>query len=202
MRSRTSLLLFPVIALLFTLFMWASVTIAAPPSLKGDYAFTDAASCLISTTVKGGVAQSPSGFTADLEVNGPSFIQSSSTQGDRTFNGDGTGTVSGTTVTITYDNGSPSGGSAQFTFSFTYVVHPDGTFTTNVVPGSYSGTIIAGPGTGLTFTIDNIPVAGTASKDNKTLTLATASPTVETVTISNGDVQERICHRSSVLILR
>ncbi len=201
MRWRTSLM-FPIITLLFTLFMRAAVSIAAPPSLKGDYAFTDAASCLISTTVKDGISQSPSGFAADLTVNGPSFIESSSTQGDRTFNGDGTGKVSGTTVTITYDNGSPSGSSAQFTFSFTYVVQPDGTFTTNVVPGSYSGTIVAGPGKGLTFTIDNIPVAGIASKDNKTLTVATASPTVETVTISNGDVQERICHRSSTLILR
>jgi hypothetical protein len=199
MKSRMVSFL-PGLMILLTIFVWVGSTLAAPPSLKGDYAFTGEASCLSSTTVKGGTPQSPSGFT-DLKVSGPSFIDSFSVQGVRAFNGDGTGTVSGTSVGITYDDSSPSASSQTFTFSFTYTIQPDGTIATDLVPGSYLGTIVAGPRAGQTITINDFFLAGIPSADNKTLTLATPSPpTVETLTFSNGDVQERICHRSRVLI--
>jgi hypothetical protein len=63
---------------------------AAPPQLKGNYAFTGEASCLNSTL----------GFDTDLKpnLNGDVYSNSFSVQGIRTFNGDGTGTVTGTSI--------------------------------------------------------------------------------------------------------
>lgn len=199
MKSRV-LSLFPVITILLTVFVWLSESFAAPPSLKGQYAFTGESSCLISTTVMAGTPQTNSGFTADLKAKGPSFVDSFSVHGVRTFNGDGTGTVVGTSVAITYDNVSPSASSQDFQFSFTYTMQPDGTFTSHVVPGSFLGTIVAGPRTGQTVTVDDFSLNGATSQDGKSITLATDTPAVETHSFSNGDVQERICHRSRVLV--
>lgn len=192
MKSRISSL-FPGIMMLFTVFLWAGSTVAAPPSLKGDYAFTGEAGCLIS----------PDGFNTDLTPMGPSFIRSSSVQGVRTFNRDGTGTVTGTLVSTSYARSStfvPSASSETFSFSFLYSVAPDGTFTSDLVPGTYLGTFVAGPLSGDTVTVDKIHLKGMISKDGTSLTLATDAPMVETDTISNGDVEKQICHRSRVLI--
>ncbi len=175
-------------AILFASFSWVGTSFATPPQLKGQYAFTGEASCLVS----------PSGFTAKLQPVDGSSVVSYSVQGVRTFNGDGTGRVDATTVDISYDNANPSASSQTFSFLFTYVVNADGSFTSDVVPNSYVGTFVAGPRTGQTVTIDNFELAGIASVNNMTLTLATPSPKVETHTFSNGDVQKRICHRSRV----
>src|SRR5262245_30172780 len=72
---------------------WATTDSAAPQQLKGDYGFTGTAACLVS----------PSGFNAVLVPNdtSTSYSRSFSVEGIRTFNGDGTGTVRGTAVSIT-----------------------------------------------------------------------------------------------------
>ncbi len=195
MKSRISSL-YPGIMMLFTVLLWVGSTFAAaPPSLKGDYAFTGEAGCLIS----------PNGFDGNLKPKGDVFfIDSSSVQGVRTFNGDGTGTVEGTTITTTYGGTFASASSETFNFSFTYALQPDGTFTSDIVAGTYKGKVVSGPRAPQTFTIDNFPeLVGYPSADNKTLTLATVSPTsptVETHTFSNGDIEYVICHRSRVLI--
>ncbi len=186
-------------AILFASFSWVGTSFAAPPQLKGQYAFTGEASCLGSTTVKAGVPVLGQGFDpSTLTANDKSFVVSYSVQGVRTFNGDGTGRVDATSVDISYDNGSPSASSETFSFLFTYVVNPDGTFSTNVVPTTYAGTFVAGPRTGQTVTIDNFELDGIASVNNMTLTIATPRPIIETHTFSDKDVQQRICHRSRV----
>lgn len=161
--------------------------------LHGDYAFTGEATCLAGL----------GGFTNDLIPIGGRFVFSFSVQGVRTFNGDGTGTLHGRSVSVTHsDNPFQSGGatSNNFQASFTYNVAPDRTFTSEL-NGPLTGTFLTGTRAGQTFATTNFPVfAGIISQDHKSLTLAHPEPTVEVQTFSNGDVQPRICHRSRVLL--
>jgi len=172
---------------------WAQTATAAPPKLKGTYGFTGTAACL-STAAPG------PGFNPNLTPTDGSFGQSFTSEGIRTFNGDGTGTVSGSSMGITIPANTHSAGSDDFSFSFAYTVNGDGTWTSDVL-GLETGTIKTGPRAGQTFTISNSPKStGIISNNGSTLTLATLDPTVEVVTFSNGDVHKRICHRSRVFI--
>ena len=208
---------------------WAASAAANSPKLKGAYGFTGTAACLVAPGHVGdpngpplnnptpGVALANSGFQPDLRPNDAlpgsstqSYSHSFSVEGIRTFNGDGTGTVKGTSVGITvrptpgpggFPHFPPSAGSADFSFSFTYTVTGDGGWTATMVPGSYTETYTAGPRTGQTATVDAIPpVTGMISQDGKTLIAAHTAPVVETHTYSNGDVDPQICHRSRVYI--
>jgi hypothetical protein len=174
---------------------FAASAAADPPNLQGAYGFTGSQGCLVSIL----------GFTPTLQaIDGRVFSDSGLVQGIRVFNGDGTGTVTGSSMTIT---GPPTLGfqpyasSNNFSFSFTYTVNPDGTWTANVVPGTHIGTVLTGARAGQTFLRENDPtVTGQISKDGKTLTSATLTPGVEIVRFSNGDVRPQICHRSRVYI--
>ena len=190
---------------------------ASPKKLKGEYAFTGTASCLFApgsdpgpSNPTPGTALPNSGFNAKLQplFNGTTFVSSFSVEGVTVFNGDGTGTFKGTSVSITerptpgptgYPNFPTSAASNTFEASFSYVVNADDTFDTQLV-GPLTGTFLSGPRTGQTTSIDRPPMTGLISKDGNTLTLASVVPTAETVTFSNGDVWPRICHRSRVLI--
>lgn len=187
----------PVCAIVVT---WAAVAAADPPHLKGQYAFTGEAACLVA----------PSGFGSNLVPNDDKiFSNSYSVLGTRTFNEDGTGMVQGRAVGITIPptpsppglSFKPDAGSDNFSFSITYFQNPDGSFTTTMVSGSFKGTFLAGPRAGQTYSIDSIPPFQIiASNRNSTLITAQLAPTVETVTYSNGDIWPRICHRSRVLL--
>ena len=177
---------------LFVATLTASAAAGSPP-LKGEYGFTGTNACL-STAAPG------PGFNPDLTPTDGSFGQSFTSEGIRTFNSDGTGTVRGSSMGITIPANVHSAGSDDFTFSFKYTVNEDGSWTSDVI-GVETGTIKTGPRAGQTFTISNSPMAtGLMSQNGSTLTLATLDPTVEIVTFSNGDVHKRICHRSRVLI--
>src|SRR5215813_9452227 len=172
---------------------WAQSATAVSPKLKGAYGFTGTAACL-STAAPG------PGFNPNFTPTDGSFGQSFATEGIRMFNGDGTGTVRGSSMGITIPANAHSAGSDDFTFSFKYTVNEDGSWTSDVI-GVENGTVKTGPRAGQTFTISNSPTAtGLMSQNGSTLTLATLDPTVEIVTFSNGDVHKRICHRSRVLI--
>jgi hypothetical protein len=134
------------------------------------------------------------------------FSRAYSVEGIRTFNGDGTGTVSGTVVAVTFPSANPSASGADFKFSFTYTINPDGSWTSDMVPNSYSETINYGPRTTDTVQIDSVPeISGMISKDGKTLTGAHLKPTVETHTYYTKDgafvdTEPMICQRSRVFI--
>jgi hypothetical protein len=179
--------------------VWAGASAAAPPQLKGEYAFTGEGACL----------NAPFGFNPDLSpVDGKVYSLSHSVQGVRTFNGDGTGTVQGMAVTIVPPptpglpgiNFPPNASSHEFSFQFTYHITKDGMITTQMVPGTYIGTWLTGTLAGQTYTIDQFSLSGMASNDKKVLTLATGTTEVETHTYSNGSIRPQICHRSRVLI--
>ena len=172
--------------------------------LRGDYAFSGEASCLVSI----------GGFNANLTPVGPPApfpsVFSFDIQGVRTFNGDGTGMVVGRVVSINHPYALPPsppafplpffnrGGasSADIQADFTYAVAPDRSFT--IQTGTVNGTVLTGTRAGQTFTIVNIQFAGLISKDHKTLTIAHDQPNIETVVYSNGDIQQRICHRARI----
>lgn len=187
-----------------------SVTIsyAAPPTLKGDYAFTGSAACL----------NSPDGFNADLTITPQanvtpttfrSFSNSFSVQGIRHFNGDGTGYVNATSVAINVPpisntlNARVSGSTQSFSFEFTYVVNKDGSFTSELKPGTFQGKYLSGPRAGATYTVDALPFVGLVGNNGQTLTLASPAANIETVTINLPSgatiTSPRICHRSRVL---
>jgi hypothetical protein len=205
---------------------WAGSAAADSPKLKGAYGFTGTAACLVAP---GSAATAPapgntmplanSGFdpTTLHPIDGKAFSHSNAVEGIRTFNGDGTGTVNGTTVGITvpptpqppgYPSFPPGAGSTTFSYSFTYTINGDGSWTASMVPGTYAESFVTGARAGQTATIDSIPqISGLISQDGKTLILVADPihagafvPTVETVTYSNGDVWPQICHRSRVLI--
>ena len=152
--------------------------------LQGDYVLTGTDRCIAS----------PAGFTANLIPKGPSVGIASSVQTLSTFNGDGTGTGHGRSVTVQDPPFAPS--SSDFSFSFTYDVAPDGTVT--VQNGLLTATILTGPSAGETFTIDHTTTVGHISEDHKTLTLAADTPDPEIQTFSTGFVQHRICTRERV----
>jgi hypothetical protein len=196
--------------------------LADSPNLKGSYGFTGTAACLIAPgSSPNNAPPSPgnttpfanAGFNSRLQtiLGAQSFSHSFSVEGIRTFNGDGTGTVKGTSVGIaprptpgpgpTYPAFPPDAGSDTFSFNFTYIVSGDGSWTAAMVPGSYHATHLMGPRTGQTSTIDVIPpIGGLISRNGDTLIGAHLTTAVETVTFSNGDVWPMICHRSRVFI--
>ena len=209
---------------------WAGAAFADSPNIRGSYGFTGSAECLIApghagdpnngpplTNPTPGVALPNSGFQPDLRPNDAApgsptqaFGNSFAVEGIRKFNGDGTGTVMGTAVGVDprptpgpggFPHFPPSAGSSDFSFSFTYVVNPDGTWTGTMTPGSYSENHLTGPRAGQTSSIDAIPpVVGMVSQDGRTLIAAHVTTAVETHTYSNGDVWPMICHRSRVFI--
>ena len=179
---------------------------AASPKLKGEYAFTGSAACLVSGTP----------FNANLTPSSFTVSTSFSVVGIRTFNGDGTGTIKGRSVSInpppvTNTNTTPpttplggiSANNSDFTASFTYSIDSAGLLTTQLVPGSFLGTGI-GPSAGSTFTVDNFSLVGMMSVNNETIVLATpqAAEEIQTITPTVGAPfnRYRICHRSRVLI--
>jgi hypothetical protein len=194
----------------------ASFAFAAPPQLKGKYAFTGMAHCIGSS-----VGFNPDGQALCADTHQPISFQPNpgplrgscpgvfnfdwSIEGVRTFNGDGTGTIWGRTVSadLIPNAGSLGVSGEDFTSSFTYsfgTVNNATIVFVQAVPNSTQGNITDGPRAGQTFTLDAFSLAGLVSNNKQQLTLATVKPTVETQTFSNGDVSYRMCVRSRTLI--
>ena len=172
---------------------WAASAIADSPNVKGDYGFTGTNSCIHAagfTGVNGGFVATSSGP-----------FESAAVEGIQTFNGDGTGTVTGSGLVLQFFALSPPWGvesPVNFTFSFTYTVNADSTWTS--VGGPVTSTVTGGPRKGQTVTFNGFPLTGRISKNGMTLTAAELTPTVETMIFSNGDVDQRTCQRSWVYI--
>jgi hypothetical protein len=208
---------------------WSVAAAADPQQLRGSYGFTGSAECLVAPGYVGspnggpalpnptpGVALPNSGFQPDLRPNDvltgttSSYVYNFGVEGIRKFNGDGTGTVKGTTVSVVgrptpgpggYPHFPPSAGTSDFSFSFTYTVNPDGSWTSAMVPGSFTQTHLTGPRAGQTSTVDAIPpVTGMISQDGETLIAAQVTAVVETHTYSNGDVDPQICDRTRTFV--
>lgn len=183
---RISLLL-----MLGVMLVLAGTAVATDYHFRGEYAFTGTGFCLISTL----------GFNADFTPVAGSTTSGydMSSRGVAIFYSNGTGTAHGTLVRILFGSLNWAE-SHEFSFQFSYSVGHDGTIT--MVPVNYTATILTGPGAGTIVTSPTLSLdSGMASQeDHETITLATKTPAVETLTLSTGPIVYEICARSSVSI--
>jgi hypothetical protein len=176
--------------------IWVPTAFADSPFLKGTYAFTGNDTCLVSL----------GGFDSLFQPTVGSIVFSNSliAKGTINFDGNGHGTVQGTTMVILAPPLpvfiTPSASTDSFNYSITYTVNDDNSVTDSMVPGSYSGSILNGNLAGVTFVLDLPSFVGQISEDGSAIVSANLIPTVETFKTSNNLIQPRICQRSRVLI--
>ena len=154
--------------------------------LKGDYSFVSTQVC----------TQSPSGFapSPSFAPLGPTTLQNTTSQGVVTYNGDGTGSFTGRSTSITSNiNATVSTPSlSSITCSLTYDVQAQGAYSAEQL---CSGTTLLGV-PGINFTLS--PTRSTGFLRGNLLLTASDGVSVETQTIA-GIVTPRICHRSTTL---
>jgi hypothetical protein len=178
-------------ALLWSIFAITSISTGvavADDKVKGTYAFVGMQVCLAA----------PSGFANDSKGNptipngNNSFETVNNFQGLSTYNGDGTGKLTGTFVAVTPpppdSRTAPKAGMSggTFSYSFTYTPILNNSFTVTATPGTYQGTFDYGPPAGQQFTIDILNRALRISTDQKYMTSVNATPYVENITYSGS----------------
>src|SRR5262249_16731391 len=153
--------------------------------LKGTYTFSGTQICLAA----------PEGFKDDghgnavVAIGTNAFDASNNFWGTTTYNGDGTGKVTGkfTGIAVPTPAMGPSGaGGGTFTYQFTHTPISGNEYATSAVAGTYQGTITIGARAGQTFTINKNERTLTISTDQKSITSTNATPYVEEITYS-GD---------------
>jgi hypothetical protein len=190
--------------LIFAIMSIATGVAFADDKLKGHYAVAGTQICLTA----------PSGFANDSKGNptiangNDSFAYAGNFQGRFTFNGDGTGSVSGTFVTILPPppDSRPAlkatASAGTFAYSFTYTPVTNNSFNLTMTPGTYQGMINSGPRAGQQVTIDSGHRELQVSNDQKYGTVATTTPDAEHITFSDAShtTQARICFVSGSLV--
>jgi hypothetical protein len=187
--------------------------------MKRVLAWSTSLLLMVSTTaaIAGGggdsVLQGDYGFTGTGVCNEGASVGLFTFNGTRTFQGDGTGTSHFLVHRLAQGSLGPEMVS-EVVDAFTYAVNSDGSWTRTIDSESTKGTIIKGPGVGLTFSVDVQPTStGFVSDDVENLILGlsiqsvarnatevTSDSVLETVTRSDGVVTHRACQRSFVLI--
>lgn len=182
--------------------------------LKGDYAFTGEATCIVSEEGFNPTTLAPVGPPAPFPR-----IQSFSVHGVRTFNGDGTGNVVARIVTIAHPFALPisqfnpapvfnrgGAGTVDITSSFTYTVSPD--LEVTIETPLLTGSVLSGNRAGETMKITGLPTfRGLVSHNLRSITLAHDEAAVELHEFFEADgdpagTDSRICHRSRVFLER
>jgi hypothetical protein len=155
--------------------------------LRGEWAFTQIHFCVQTRvpgeTFVGAALQVPSG-------GANSSIRSN--EGTLAFNGDGTGSFDGKTLTINPLATTPGAtpiSEGPFTCPLTYAVNDDGSFTTQL-------TCIAPDGT----TISGLELRGQLSHDGELLIANDTNRNVETITLPGAAVLQRVCGRSQTAV--
>lgn len=151
--------------------------------LKGDYAYTLVRDCI----------QNVAGFGPPPALNllSAGTTRGASIVGVLTYNGDGTGTSMYTILQI--NNTAISVNQSQTTCDITYAVNTDNSYTEQL---SCSGTVLAGPSEGQTFTITGIGRQGQIAQGGQALLIADIETNVETLNLSTSGPFKRICARS------
>ena len=173
--------------------------------LRGDFAFNGTSVCTSSLAIITPTSYTPPrGFDANLVAIGePLSVITSSTHGVRTFNGNGTGSVTARVVSLSLGD-RVSASSSDQEIQFTYSVAADGTVTTDQSPTH--NVFVSGGRTGQQSRISDIPaVVGRLSSDRNSIVFATSTTGIETVTRVLPDGSElvealRICHRDRTAI--
>jgi hypothetical protein len=176
---------------------------AGPTYITGEYAGTATAQCLIA----------PKGFSANLTPNPmpngtvSAVVNTLVWEIAYKFNRDGTGSVTGVDHYNILPNPalniSPSAGSANVSWDFTYTVTAAGDITFALAKGSFQcSTYVSGPQQGTTSCVDGISTDGVISKDGKTITVTCGPPVLLDAVDSNGNLlgPQLSCTYSSVLV--
>lgn len=162
----------------------------ADDNLKGTYSFVGLQMCLTA----------PGGFKEDSKGNstipiGETNFGLVTSQGQVVYNGDGTGKGTQTFVAVVPVNpngAAVSGGTASF--EFTYARESDQVYRMTLKPGSYKGTLDAGPNAGQQFSVDTGSRLLRVSSDRKHVSLAIAKPYLEKITFSgSSEPVPRVC---------
>ncbi len=205
MKANIKKLVLLIIITLIATFMMAATVTADPPghrSIQGQYAATGFQTCLLAQC---GFLDNYVPRYASL---GLGSIQSLSIEGVFKFEPDGTGTASITKRSINFAPTLPtipsaSAGVVIDTWTFTYTLTGDGSYTMEPDPGTYTSTWTTGPYAPSINTFSGWLFNGSITPDGKTITLNTGVPTAATmsprVAPCNYDPQ-LICNTSVVLI--
>jgi hypothetical protein len=155
--------------------------------LHGDYAFTYSRVC----------AQSPNGFSPQGLALNPISELTSTIEMVQTYNGDGTSSaVGGHALNII--NNATNQNELDFTCTGTYQVNNDGSFSEDL---NCSGTVVAGPIAGQTFTQPGIHRSGHIGIFAQTLVISNTGSNLESITFSgSGIALARICGRSGTAV--
>jgi hypothetical protein len=181
-------------------FIASSAMAERTDQLRGDYALTGTTVCVVSSAIVTPTSYTPPpGFSPALVPNGPAGVNSFSSTGIATFNGDGTGTLVGRSViTNLVSPGAVS--AADHIIPITYSVAADRTLT--IDQGPSLNTFVAGPRTGQQNSSSGVPTSvGHLSSDGKSIVFGSFDPAVETISrvsppVPNPVESVRICHRS------
>ncbi len=150
--------------------------------LHGDYALTFSRVC----------AQSPNGFSPQGLALSPASELTSTIETIQTYNGDGTSSAVGHALNII--NNATNQNELDFTCTGTYQVNADGSFSEDM---SCSGTVVAGPIAGQTFTQNGIHRTGHIGILAQTLVISDTRSNFEFITFSGTNSPiTRICGRS------
>ena len=154
--------------------------------LHGKYAFTYSRVC----------SQSPNGFSAQGVAVPPATELTSAIEMVQTFNGDGTSSAMGHALNII--NVGTNQNELDFRCTGTYQVNIDGSFSEEL---SCSGSAVAGPITGQTFTQPDIHRSGHIGILAQTLVVSNTTSSLESITFSGtGTPLARICGRSGTAV--
>jgi hypothetical protein len=182
------------LVLIFAVMSISTGAALADDKLKGTYAVAGTLACLVA----------PSGFANDNKgsptiANGPdSSVAISNFQARLTFNGDGTGTASGTFVAMPpLPTAKATVAAGTFSYSFTHTPVANNSFTTVPTPGTYKSTTNYGPSAGRQVAIDDsFHRVFQLSNDQKYGTVATTTPELEHLSWSEGSETKtlaRVC---------
>jgi hypothetical protein len=155
-------------------------------ALHGKYAFTYSRVC----------AQSPNGFSLQGVALPPQTELTTAVEMIQTYNGDGTSSAAGHMLNII--NNATNQNELDFTCTGTYQVNADGSFSEDM---SCSGTVVAGPISGQTFTQTGIHRTGHIGIFAQTLVISNTRSNLESITFSGTPIPlARICGRSGTAV--
>lgn len=196
--KKMALLVIITIIALFIIAGTVSAEGSFPNPIKGEYAATGTGSCIIA----------PFGFTNFIPTPAPDgkvpwALGISIYDAVYTFDGDGTGLMSGTIRSI--DQPSPLSGpvpmgwTADWTYKFTYSVTKEGFITFTAIPRTHK---VVRTGIG-TVTFDVVPSHGVISGDGKAITISCGPPAL--LKLIDGTTGEslgpqQVCVSSLVLL--
>jgi hypothetical protein len=158
----------------------------------GEYAGTATGSCLYSFLLfePGFTVPTPSTFPPP-DAFGSTIVA----EGSWTFERNGTGSFKGKQFGISFPPfPGRSANVVDIIFDFAYTIQHDGKITITMEDGTFVGTYEYGPNADLTYTVDQLEIAGIILNDKKTISLMSGGADVQTYTLPGNVKLYGICN--------